>query len=464
MNGPRVLIIDDEPDMLENCRRLLERAGYRCNELADPLRAREHVRDTKPDALLLDLRMPGADGITVLAAVLADDPTLPVIIMTGHGSVASAVQAIREGAFDYLTKPFSADQLVVAVERAVRFRGLTLENRTLRERVGQPSDDGAIGSSPAMTRVLDQVRRVGPTDASVLITGESGVGKEIVARAVHRASQRTGPFVPLDCAALPEALLESELFGHERGAFTGAVARRDGLLVEARGGTVFLDEIGELPTGLQAKLLRALEERQVRRVGGSGLIPLDIRLVAATNVDLEAALQRGTFRQDLYFRLNVVQLVVPPLRERPDDLEALLRHFLDRFAHDLGKEAPQVSPDAWSALERYQWPGNVRELRNVAQRAAVLDEDGQITLADLPETLRGWAPGNTEPASLGAPPPYEDAREAAALAFRDGYLRRLLAHCGGNVSQAARLAGVSRRTLHRWLAETGVATDAGGHS
>ncbi|MBI4500868.1 MAG: sigma-54-dependent Fis family transcriptional regulator [Gemmatimonadetes bacterium] len=454
MASARVFIVDDEPAMLANCERLLALEGYTCHALADPTRFRTALGEVQPDVLLLDLRMPGADGMTVLAAALADDPGLPVIMMTAYATVASAVQAIREGAFDYLTKPFTADQLIVAVERAVRYRSLTAENRALRELVTRDvAFEHIVGASPPMLRLLDQVRKVAPSDANVLISGESGTGKELIARAIHlHSTRRKGPFVPVDCAALPETLLESELFGYERGAFTGAVTRKEGLLLEGDGGTLFLDEITELGAGLQSKLLRTLEERKVRRLGGTSLIEVNTRVLAATNLDPEAALSTGKFRPDLYYRLNVVHLRVPPLRARQDDIALLLHTFAAEFAEAFSKPVPRFSPDALQALETYRWPGNVRELRNLAQRLVLLDEDGRVTLADLPDAVRGWTEGEPD-----APPlrfvPYEEARAQALAAFRSAYVKRLLAQHDGNVSQAARQAGLSRRTLHRWLAE-----------
>ncbi|HEX4932004.1 MAG TPA: sigma-54 dependent transcriptional regulator, partial [Gemmatimonadaceae bacterium] len=299
----RVLVLDDEPAMLENVERMLDGEGHRCIALGDALRFREVAAREQPDVVITDLRMPGADGMTILAASLADDAARPVIIITAFGTVASAVSAVREGAFDYLTKPFTADQLLVAVDRAVRVRRLTMENRALKEeaRRGTP-DAGILGTSAIMSGVLEQARRVAPTDANVLITGESGTGKELLARFLHLNSARgAAPMVAVDCAALPEGLLESELFGHEKGAFTGAVQRHAGLLERANGGTVFLDEIGEMAVSLQAKLLRALEQRQVRRLGDSRLIELDIRVIAATNRDLDEEVARGAFREDLYY-------------------------------------------------------------------------------------------------------------------------------------------------------------------
>jgi DNA-binding NtrC family response regulator len=468
----RILVIDDEPDMLENCRRLLTADGHECHTLADPLRVREVLRDLRPHLLLLDLRMPQADGMTVLAAAMADDPTLPVIVITAHASIGSAVKAMREGAFDYLPKPFTADQLEIAVGRAMRYRGLALENEALRAQVGLDGNASIVGSSPEFIRVLEQARKVARTDANVLITGESGTGKEVLARYVHAESpRRARSFIPIDCAALPEGLLESELFGHERGAFTGAVSRTEGLLIEANRGTAFLDEIGEMSPALQSKLLRALEERTVRRVGHSEFVELDIRVIAATNADLEAGMEAGSFRADLFYRLNVVALRLPPLRERPGDVPLLLQNFLAKFAAQMHGNPPRLSPDVWEALERYPWPGNVREVRNLAHRLVALDEGGRITLADLPEKLRGASLPPPE-MPTGVPwlergnsrddlPEYEVARGRAAQQFRCMYVRQLLTRHGGNVTRAARTAGVSRRTFHRWLAELGPRTREG---
>jgi DNA-binding NtrC family response regulator len=446
-------VIDDERAMLENCERLLSREGYACTTLAEPSRFRQVAAELEPDVIITDLRMPGTDGMTILAAGIADDPARPVIIMTAFATVASAVAAVREGAFDYITKPFSADQLLVAVERAVRYRGLSVENRSLRQQVARTvGGDGILGASPIMTRLLEQAMIVAPTDANVLITGESGTGKELVARLIHTHSLRHDrPFVPVDCAAMPEGLLESELFGHERGAFTGAVQRKEGLLASANGGTVFLDEIAELGTGLQSKLLRVLEQRQMRRLGDSRLIDLDIRVVTATNRDLEAAVAAGSFRQDLYYRLNVVHFNLPPLRARDGDIPILMNAFLREFANTARRRPPEVTPEAWAILERHTWPGNVRELRNAAQRLVVLDTDGRITPGDLSGALQhGFDAPQVDPAQWSVN--YAQAQDDAMREFRSTYVKRLLELHGGNVSRAATTAGVSRRTLHRWLA------------
>jgi DNA-binding NtrC family response regulator len=458
MRTSKVLVVDDEPGMLENIDRLLTGEGYRCRTLQNPLEFRTILADFQPDVVITDLKMPGADGMTLLAAALADDPTLPVILITAFATVDSAVNAIQEGAFDYVSKPFSVDELLVTVDRAARYRDLLVENRSLRDQMARSGGvDGIIGGSPAMTRLLEQVARVGPTEANVLVTGESGTGKELIAQAVHRYSERASrPFLPVDCASLPEGLLESELFGHEKGAFTGAVARRDGLLVAAKGGTVFLDEIGEMPLSLQSKLLRTLEQRQVRRLGDSRMTELDIRVIAATNRDLLAAVQDGSFREDLYYRLNVVRLEVPPLRARPGDTALLSQHFLEQFSRESGKEPPKVTAEAWEMLESFHWPGNVRQLKNLLQRLVVLDDDGRVTVSDLPNEIRfgRMKPGNgSGDLSSGPLLPYADARDQAMLDFKERYLERLMDMHDHNVSQAAGTAGVSRRTLHRLIAE-----------
>ena len=459
MDRARILVIDDEPAMLENCERLLAQEGYACTTLTDPLRFRQVAAEVEPDVIVTDLRMPGADGMTILAAGMADEPSRPIIVMTAFATVASAVAAVRAGAFDYVTKPFTADQLLVAVDRAVRYRALSVENRSLRQQVARwGGGDGILGASPVMTRLLEQAGKVAPTEASVLILGESGTGKELIARFIHAHSLRSDkPFVPIDCAAMPEGLLESELFGHERGAFTGAVQRTDGLLVKASGGTVFLDEIAELSTVLQSKLLRALEQRQIRRLGDSRIIDLDIRVVASTNRDLSVAVVDGSFREDLFYRLNVVRFELPPLRARAGDLPILLNAFLTEFAVAAHRRPPQVSPEAWAVLEQYPWPGNVRQLRNVAQRLSVLDDDGHITPADLAGALQQAAEPKRGAEADSSRAPFSVLQGKAMRDFRADYLRRLLELHGGNVSRAAAEAGVSRRTLHRWLAELNAA-------
>ncbi len=456
MSETRVLIVDDEPEMLENLDRLLSAEGYRCTTLQDPTLFHETLGETDPDIVISDVRMPQVDGLTILAQAQAEDPGLPVILITGYATVDSAIQAIGEGAFDYLAKPFTADQLSVVVKRAVRYRGLMLENQALRRQLDPDSLATIVGSSPRFVRLLDQAQRVAKTEANVLVVGESGTGKEVIARAIHAASNRRDrPFVPVDCAALPEGLLESELFGHEKGAFTGAVNRTKGLLTEGDRGTIFLDEVGELTPPLQAKLLRVLEDRSVRPVGATQYHGIDVRMIAATNRDLEAAVADGGFREDLFYRLNVVKLTVPPLRERNSDVLLLAEHFIESFSRKAGRSPPAVSSEVWEALESYAWPGNVRQLKNLVERVVALDSDGRVTLSDLPIEMRF---GRSAPPAPDLPAPissvrYAEAREEALRRFQESYVTELLRLHGGNVSQAAEAAGVSRRTFHRWLAE-----------
>jgi len=459
MEDSRILMVDDEPEMLDNLEYVLTAAGHRCWKLTDPLQFRKLCAEVRPHVVISDVKMPGADGMTILASAIADDPILPVILITAYGSIASAVDAIQQGAFDYLAKPFSGKQLSIAVERALRHRSLVEENRSLRRQIKKGFEKDLVGSSEPFLSLLDQVRRVADTFANVLVTGESGTGKELIARSIHRQSGRSaGPFVPVDCAALPDGLLESELFGHAKGAFTGAVTSQEGLLAVAHGGTAFLDEIGELTPPLQAKLLRVIEERQVRPVGSPKLTDIDIRIVAATNIDLEAAVAEGAFREDLFYRLNVVWLKIPPLRDRPGDVVLLAKRFLAELAGESGKDRLTISDEVWRRLEAYHWPGNVRQLRNVVERVVALGDGGPITISSLPSELqtalptgKGFSNGLSDPSTLT----YAEAKEEALLAFRAWYLDGLIDAHGGNVSRAARAAGVNRRTVYRWLTELG---------
>ena len=458
MNGTRldpghVLVVDDEPEMLENCRRLLSHEGHRCTLLDRPEEFLRVLREARPDVVLTDVRMPGVDGMELLATARAEDPELPVILITGFASVSDAVEAIQEGAFDYLTKPFRAPELTRAIVRALRQRRLTAENRILREKIArQAGAEDILGASPQMARLKEQIAKVAPIDVSVLISGESGTGKELVARSLHAGSPRSeAPFVAVDCAAIPDTLLESALFGHEKGAFTGADSRRCGLLEEANGGSLFFDEITTLGPPLQARLLRVLQEREMRRVGGQGLIPLDVRVIAATNLDPAGAVADGRLREDLFYRLNVIPIQLPPLREREGDVALLFQAFVERFAGQHAKPILRITRSAWRALERYEWPGNVRELKNLAERLVILDDDGTIASGDLPEAMRGSLPiaGADGPDALGFPWPA--ARRRAIQSFEERYVERLLKEHDGNITRAAEAAGLSRRTLHRWL-------------
>ncbi|MGA2409764.1 MAG: sigma-54 dependent transcriptional regulator, partial [Candidatus Binataceae bacterium] len=390
MSGERIVILDDEADMAASLARVLTKAGYECLVTSDPAEGLRMLGSERPDLLLTDLRMPVMDGMEVLAQVREIDPRLPVIVLTGHASIESAVAAVKAGAFDFLSKTFSNDQLKLTVERALTKRRLELENLHLRDQLRSTLGfENIIGQSASLKLVLELVRKAARADANILILGESGTGKEVVARATHANSPRAAqPFVAVDCASLPEQLLESELFGHEKGAFTGAANAKQGLMEVAHRGTLFLDELGELPLSLQVKLLRALQERQIRRVGGTRQIAVDVRIVSATNRDLRALVAAGKFREDLYYRVNVIDIALPPLRERHGDIELLIAHFLRKYTGSQSAAAKGFAPEAMMALETYAWPGNVRELQNVVERACALADSEVITLADLPQHMR----------------------------------------------------------------------------
>jgi two-component system response regulator AtoC len=454
---PRVLIVDDEPDVVANWARLLGRGDYSCITATDGERALALLDKERPEIVLTDLKMPRVDGMQVLTRALDLDPDVVVIMITGHGSVESAVEAMRAGAFDYLLKPLpSNDVLRLAVERAAERRRLVEENRRLREPLAPRAGfDHVVGKSPAMEMVFDLVRKAARSEANILIQGESGTGKELIARAIHAQSVRAAEvFVPVDCAALPDALLESELFGHERGAFTGADRTKPGMIEVADRGTLFLDEIGELPQALQSKLLRALQERQIRRVGGTKFVNVDIRLVSATNRDTAELVRKGEFRDDLFYRVNVITITLPPLRERAGDVALLAYHFLRRYGRNREHPLAGIEPEAVACLEAHAWPGNVRELQNVIERACALSDGPMIRVRDLPDHVRGR--GRPAPAVPGQDLPLAQAREAWLQAFAQGYLTDLLRRHGGNISQAAKTAGVDRKTLHRLLAKHGI--------
>jgi len=462
MSAARILIVDDEPDMLENCSRILSRQGYACLTAENGRAALAILERERPDLLLTDLKMPEMDGMALLQHAHEVDPALPVIMITGFASIESAVAAVREGAFDYLPKSFSVDQLRVAVERALRHRGLQIENRNLRQQLQQTLGlENVVGRSPAMTQVFELVKKAARSEANILVLGESGTGKELIARAIHANSPRaSGPFVPVDCASLPEQLLESELFGHEKGAFTGAVRTKTGLVEAAHRGTLFLDEIGDLPASLQVKLLRALQERQIRRVGGTGLVDVDVRVVSATNRNLAEAIAKGQFREELYYRINVIAIRLPALRERAGDVRLLAHTFLKRYGQE---RVTGLDEAAAEALDRYPWPGNVRELQNVIERACALADGPKVTVKDLPEHVlhAGARPAASEASGPGAGPSAElgtgadltlkAAKEQWLQVLEVSYLRDLLARHDGNVSSAAKAAGIDRKTFHRLI-------------
>ncbi|MHB8708589.1 MAG: sigma-54-dependent transcriptional regulator [Desulfuromonadales bacterium] len=391
---PTILVVDDDASLRRVTEYNLEQAGYRVLTAADGREGVQLFREERPALVVTDLQMPGLSGLEVLEQIKTLLPETLVIVITAYGTIEQAVEAMKKGAHDFLTKPVSRDALLLTVGKACALIGLQEENRQLREQLGQRVEfNHLVGSSDAMRQVLEIVRRAAPSDATVLLTGESGTGKELVAQAIHQASdRRAGPFVAVNCAAIPADLLESELFGHVRGAFTGAVADRTGKFERADGGTLFLDEVGELPAALQPKLLRALQEHEIEPVGGQPK-QIDVRVVAATNRDIETALNTGEFREDLYYRLAVITVELPPLRARPDDIPLLVRHFLIKHA----AAELQVSNAAMAVLSRYAWPGNVRELENAIQRMIVLRHGDQLEIGDLPAKVRGEISGTRLP-------------------------------------------------------------------
>jgi two-component system response regulator AtoC len=443
----RVLIIDDEEEM---CRMLdtgLRRLGYTCTWRTSADEAFELVVGDEIDVVATDLRMRGMNGLEVCERIVANRPDVPVIVMTAFGSLETAVATIRAGAFDFLTKPFDVDTLALAVERALAQRRLRDEVKRLRRFVAEAQRfDDLLGACAAMRAVYRLIDRVADSDATILVTGESGTGKELVARSLHDRSKRAAfPFVAINCAALPEPLLESELFGHAKGAFTDAKEKHAGLFLEAKGGTLFLDEVGEMTTTVQAKLLRALETRTVRPVGGSAEVPFDARIVAATNRDLESAVEEKRFREDLLYRLNVVQIDVPPLRSRGSDILLLAQHFLEHFAGKSGKTITQLSSAVAEKLLAYAWPGNVRELQNCLERAVALAQYEQITVEDLPAKVRDYRQSYVVVAS-------DDPEElVSAEEVERRYVLRVMDAVGGNKNMAARILGWDRKTLYRRL-------------
>ncbi len=447
----RILIVDDEANARAALSEILHDEGYSTETAADGFKALGKLEDFHPDVILTDLKMPGLDGIAFMEKAKAAAPGAVFVVMTAFGTISSAVTAVKKGAENYLTKPLEFESLSAVVERAMEKARLLQETRQLRDRLRERNAFGLIVSDDARMRaVLDLVAQVGPSRASVLITGESGTGKELIAEAIHAASPRAQkPFVRLNCAALAESLLESELFGHERGAFTGAVGRRDGRFKQADGGTLLLDEISEVPMGTQVKLLRFLQERTFERVGGNETLKVDVRIIAATNKDLKEAIARGTFREDLFYRLNVVAIDLPPLRERKGDVPALANFFLRRYAAENGRAIEGIGEDALARLTSYAWPGNVRELENVVERAVVLCDGPQIEPKHLPASL---VP--TEERD-GAPP-----IPGSTIADLERYaILKTLEACGGSTSKAAMLLGVSTRKIQYKLHEYASAGD-----
>jgi two-component system nitrogen regulation response regulator NtrX len=435
-----VLVVDDEPNIVKTLSSVLEDEGYRVSKARSRKEAATLLEEDPPDLMLLDVWLGEEDGLDFLEEVRRAPEAPDVIVMSGHGTIETAVRALKMGAFDYIEKPFSLDKVLTVVANALRQRSLEQENRSLKERVEGRLE--MIGGSPAMEDLRRMIDRVGPTQGWVLVSGENGTGKELVARQIHRISLRSsGPFVDVNCAAIPETLIESELFGHERGAYTGAHSMKKGKFELASGGTLFLDEIGDMALSTQAKVLRVLQERSLVRLGGTRSIPLDVRVIAASNRDLGEMISKKTFREDLYYRLNVVTIDVPPLRNRPGDIEALVDHFVGILCRDSGHKAKIFSAGALARLREYSWPGNIRELKNMVERLLIMVPGPRIEAEDLSGMIR-------KPEEESLPPAGLTLREARDH-FEREYVFKVLSSCDGNVVRAAARLGVDRTSLHR---------------
>lgn len=449
----RLFVVDDDADLGAFLHELLTASGHQVTTFSDAASALAAVEERAPDVVITDMNMAGMDGFELIEQVRAFDPRVAVIAITAFGSIETAVRALRLGAYDFVTKPFEPQTLRVAVNRALEATALRSEVRRLRSELGGRFLVGElVGRSRALAEISDLVKRVADSGATVLVTGPSGSGKEVIARALHAESKRSaGPFVPINCAAIPDALLESELFGVRKGAFTDAKVDRPGLFRAAHGGTLFLDEIGDLPMALQAKLLRVIQEREVRPLGATKSEPFDARVVAATHSDLRKAVQEGRFREDLFYRLAVIEVGVPPLHDRPEDVVPLAEHFLKRVAARSGSGVKGFSGAALQKLEAYHWPGNVRELENAVERAVALAREEWISPEDFPASLEHPAPTDILAAAA--------EREMTLDELTMAYVRRVLERTGNNKKRTARLLGVDRRTIQRWLGETQSADD-----
>ncbi len=436
-----ILIVDDEPLQREILKTILDAEGYETRTAGSGDEALKLLNGTSPDVLLTDLKMEGMDGIELMESVPKEPFAPSIVIMTAHGTIASAVDAVKKGAFDYLTKPLEKDTLLLTLRRAVERAALLKENlRLQKELYGLFRIEGIIGGSEKMKTAVDVVRRVAPTTATVLIRGESGTGKELVARALHYNSpRRVRPFVALNCAAIPEGLFESELFGSEPGAFTGALSRREGLFEASKGGTLFLDEIGDLPVQVQSKLLRVIEEKVIRRLGGKDPVKVDVRLIAATNKALEKEISRGAFREELYYRLRVVEIELPPLRERKEDIPLLTESFIGKYNREFGKSVKGMEPAALKALSGYGWPGNIRQLESVIEKAVLVNDTGTISLKDIASELRRAHTG-------GLPLELPEGGLNFELLERE-LINQAMERAGGVAAKAARLLGMSYKTF-----------------
>ena len=467
---PRILVIDDEAAIRDSLRMILEYEDYRFLGASSGQEGIALCQRERPDLVLLDIKMPGMDGMEVLRSLKAADESLPVVMISGHGSRADTVEAIKSGAADYLEKPLSSERVIATLRTALALSELRSENRELK--LAMESKYELVGQSPALKQVLDSVRRAAPTNATVLLLGESGVGKELVARTIHRNSPRAGQrFVQVNCAAIPEELIESELFGHEKGSFTGATEKQVGKFEQADRGTIFLDEVGDMSPKTQAKVLRVLQEQEVERLGSARTIKVDVRVIAATNKNLEEAISRGEFREDLYFRLNVIPVVVPPLRERREDIPLLAQHFARRGSEEHNLKAKKFDASALEALQRGRWRGNIRELRNAVERLLIMTTGDVVRAADLPPDLRGDAAPARAAGSDGAATPGGDTLNAltgvATLKeFKDvserAFLVRKLRDNEWNISKTAEVIDTPRSNLYKKLEQYAIKQETDG--
>ena len=452
MSGERILLVDDEIDLATSCQRLLQGRGYETQLAGDGLEALEYIAREEPHLVITDFKMPRMDGMELLQVVKRDYSDVQVLMMTAYSTIEDAVKAVRLGAADFVPKPFTPDHLLVVVEKALAQQVLREENRLLKEQLNaQYSFDNIVGKSPAMQRIFTAISKVAPADINVLVTGASGTGKELVARSLHAHSPRAErPFVPINCGALPEHLVESEIFGYEKGAFTGAARAKAGLLEAAHGGTFFLDEIGELPQALQVKFLRVLQDGKYRRLGSTEEREVDIRLVSATNQDLEAMVADGSFREDLFYRINTFLIDIPPLKERPDDIPLLVERLIERFEADNQQKIESVSSEVMRLLLAHEWKGNVRELEHAIERAVILCVGGIIEVEDLPPGIQQATGGNVVPAAY-VDLPFKEAKARLIEDFERRYIADVLSEYKGNISRAAIHSGIDRRSLHRLL-------------
>lgn len=448
--GKQILIVDDEERIRQSLSGVLGDEGYQISEAKEGNQALKQIENDPPDLVLLDIWMPGMDGIEVLERIKSLNPSLPVIMISGHANIELAVKATKLGAFDFIEKPLSLDKVLLTVNNALKVAKLEQENIALRQVVERKYE--IVGNSPAILSLKEQMKMVAPTNGWVLITGENGTGKELVARGIHQMSLRADkPFVEVNCAAIPEELIESELFGHEKGAFTGALTRKRGKFDLANEGTIFLDEIADMSLKTQAKILRILQEQRFERVGGTEMIFVDVRVIAATNRDLKEEIQKGRFREDLFYRLNVIPLHVPPLRERKSDIPLLVEHFLEEFCRENHKERKKITAEAMDLLISYSWPGNVRELKNIVERMVIMTRGAVIEAKDVPEPVQRQ-PKSPPEMSFFDYPLLKDARRE----FEKRFIIKKLMENDENISKTAEMIGIERSNLHRKIRSYGI--------